>query len=196
MKHNYNFIPLDFQTKSGLQFLPKILMLLDKNKSMMVDDYTDANYEGLLNFVKSFTPWFIAITKNDEFLGFIYCTDWQGSETQKHSCEISACSEKKYFGSDTRNVLKLFTEYLYNNLGLVKIFARTYKENFNCVKILIDSGFKQEGFLKGSTLRNNELQDQFIFGRLNPIFVKNKSVKDKRDYRIKYNYNKKNRKEV
>jgi RimJ/RimL family protein N-acetyltransferase len=176
----YKFIVLE---PSNLkEFLPKTIQLLFKNKHWVFDDYildpnivySDADIVDIvLKYINDCMPNFYIITKNDDYLGFFILNNFEGNSNNYHSCEITACCHPAYYGIDTRNVLKLITEMLFNNQKIIKICAKTNKKNRHCIKLLNDVGFKKEGFLKGSTYINKELQDYLIFGKIRKDVLKN-----------------------
>lgn len=168
---SYDFIKLDFNTKQGVNYLPEIAMLFEQNKEWMLDDYYSCDLDTILNFIKSYTPYFYVAVRGDEFVGVFYLSDFTGNDKKLHSCEIQAMCSPKFYGKHNKNVLKCIIELLFKEFNLVKIKATVHPKNRSCIKILEDTGFKKEGWIKGITLRNGKLSDALLYGQIRKDFL-------------------------
>jgi RimJ/RimL family protein N-acetyltransferase len=130
--------------------------------------------DGLIKLIDSLYPWFFLVFKDNKLMAFIYCYNWLGREGKFHSCFLTAAATREAYGSDTRKILTLFCNYLYEAMGLVKVRAEVNRENALCIKLLETCRFKKEGFLKCSVLRNGKPQDTLIYGKINPIILRGK----------------------
>ena len=150
-----------------------VLRLINRHENNLLDDYLPHDPEGLIQLIDSLYPWFFVIFKNGKFLGFIYCHSWEGKQGQPHSCYLTAAASKKFYGKDTRKVLSLFCNYLYDAIGLIKVQVEVLKENLLCIKLLEDVRFKKEGFNKAGTMQNGKPKDLLLYGKINPQYLTN-----------------------
>lgn len=169
--NEYQFIKISAQKNINVGYFKKVLGLINKHKNNLLDDYLPKEPEKLIGLIDTLYPWFFIILKKDDFLGFIYCHNWYGNEDKYHSCFLTAAVDRKYYGKDTRKILTLFCNYLYNTVGLVKVRVEVLKENKLCIKLLEDVRFKKEGFLKAATLKENKVKDLLIYGKINPQYL-------------------------
>lgn len=77
--------------------------------------------------------------------------------------------EKTYWGQDVvRETRTALIDFLFNDLGLHKIFGRTHSRNFSSIYNYKVLGFKCEGILRQQIYnsQSDERLDQLIFGML------------------------------
>lgn len=163
---------INVNSKNSDKYFSNLAFLFLRYRNVLVDDFKNNQLEkiGYFQFLKSFIysiqPFFwIIIDKNSkEFAGFVYLDNFTGDKNQLHCAEITGCIEQKFRGQFAQKAAKFFFKYCLQDLGLSKIKAQIYPQNY-CVKaLLIKSGFKKEGLLKAETLKNGHLQDIEVYG--------------------------------
>lgn len=178
--NEYTFKQISTEHGQNIEYYKDVLKLINRHKGKILDDYLPTDAEGIIRLVDSLYPWFFIIFKDNRFLGFFYCYDWKGDGEKYHSCFITAAATKEFYGQDTKNVLNLFCDYLYSKVGIVKIKALVNRENELCLRLLNECRFKKEGWLKGNTLRDGQLQDQLIYGKINNKYLNKYKRTDKK----------------
>lgn len=170
--NEFQFEPISAKKNINTEYYKDILKLIHKHKNVLLDDYLPQNAEDLINLIDDLYPWFFIMFKHHDFLGYMYCHTWYGDKERKHSCYLTSAAIKRFYGKDTRKVLCLFCNYLFDALGLVKVRAEVKKENALCIKLLEDCRFKKEGYLKSNTLLNGKPQDMLVYGKINPAYLR------------------------
>ncbi len=149
------------------EYLSNVIFLYLRYAKFLKDDYApEANYESILNLIERCGNLFFVILCGEDFAGFVYLDNPIGNNERLHSCEITACVEKKYWGNFTKCAATEFFPYCFTTLGLKKIKAQVYPFNTRVKAILRFSGFKKDGTLRGETLKNGELQDIEVYSLL------------------------------
>ena len=54
----------------------------------------------------------------------------------------------------------------FKQLDIVRISAYTFTENIASQRVLEKNGFIREGIVKSSFFKNNQIYDEFLFGKL------------------------------
>ncbi len=168
---NYIFLPLiaDKNTErfENHQYLLSVLQLFNKHRNFLVDDYySDDTIEfitELINFINKLYPHFYVCLKNGEFIGFVYLDNWQGRYNNYHSCEITTCVDRKFWGKDSLKAGKQFLDTVFETYNLHKIKAEVFKDNHRVKNLLNRLGFKQEAVLKNETVKNGQYIDTILF---------------------------------
>lgn len=96
-------------------------------------------------------------------MGFVFLDNFVGNKNKLYSAEITTCFDKKAWGSFTRYSAKFFLKMCFDELGLYKIRAQIYPDNFRVKNFLKDCGFIYESTLKNETLRGGKPQDIEIY---------------------------------
>ena len=141
-------------------------MLYVRYSKFLEDDYA---YDGLPvniyfeNLIKRTFPFFFIIVEQNEVAGFVYLDNFIGNSKRLHCAELVTCFFKKYWGDYTKICARIFLNYCFDVLGLKKIKALVYPENVRISSLLKCAGFEKEAILKSETLRNNKLQDIFVY---------------------------------
>lgn len=145
------------------KYLPEIMFLYLRYARYLEDDFTDRKTSFLAFFtdlVERLSPFFWAVTdEQDNLAGFIYLENFTGSAGKLHSAEITTCFNKKYRGKFTYLTGVIFLNYCRETLGLKKLKAVIYKENFRVKPLLKKLGFQKEALHPAETVKNGKLQD-------------------------------------
>ncbi len=161
------FIEVDLNTPhnlfSILHHIPNIQNCYRKYYKYLQDDFAEYE-EDILSYISHCSPYFwIVLDYDDTFMGFIAMDNFVGSRQNLYSGEISVCLEKRAWGSFCRCGAKIFLKKCFDELGLYKIKAQIFPDNFRVKSILKTSGFKYESTLKEDTLRNGVPQDIEVY---------------------------------
>lgn len=163
--------PLKFD--ENLRYIPDIERCFHKYFQYFQDDFSLYKTEPATSFIRSNTPFFwIILDFYENFMGFVFLDNFIGNDKNLFSAEISTCFDKKAWGSFTRYSAKLFLKKCFDEIGLYKIKAQVYPENYRSKKYLTDIGFKYESILKNETLRNGKLQDIEVYAIYRDYYYK------------------------
>ena len=150
-------------------YFEQALFLYSKYSKYLDDDFAK-NGQNIRNYfirlVNKTYPYFYLIVEDDKVAGFVYLDNFIGDSKTLYSAELTTCMNPKYWGDYTRICAILFMDYCFNTCGFKKIKACIYPQNHRVKSLLKFAGFKQEGLLKGETLRNGKLQDIEVYGCL------------------------------
>lgn len=164
------FKPITVNRKDGcfknIEYLPRIMFLYRRYEKFLKDDYAvqeDSFFEYFVSMVEDLSPYFWVILADEDVAGFVYLENFTGDMLQKHGAEITTCFDKKYWGGFTYYAALVFFDYCFEKLGLKKIKALIYPENFRVIRLLKRCGFEKEGLLKSETIRSGRLQDIEVY---------------------------------
>lgn len=150
----------------NVEYIPQIMFLYRRWEKFLKDDFAmseESFYEYFLNLIEDVSPYFWVILFNNDTAGFVYLENFTGDSKILHGAEITTCFDKKFWGSFTYYTALVFFNYCFKNLGLKKIKALVYPENFRVVRLLKRCGFLKEGILKAETMRNGKPQDIEVY---------------------------------
>ncbi len=151
------------------QYLSNVIFLYNRYSKYLNDDYApETTYCNLVELIERTNPFFYVIleAKTGDFAGFVYLDNLIGNSKALHSGEITVCFEQKHWGSFTRKTAICFFDYCFNKLELKKIKAQIYPFNNRVRKLLEFSGFKQDGILRGETLKYGKIEDVEVYSLL------------------------------
>lgn len=150
-------------------YLSNVIFLYSRYSKYLTDDYAKNNpFLSVLNIIENSSPLFFVILneKTDEFAGFIYLDNLTGTSDSIHGAEVSACFDKKYWGSFTKKAALKFIDYCFNELHLKKLKAQIYPFNHRVKTLLKFAGFKPDGILRGETLKGGKLTNIEVYSLL------------------------------
>lgn len=142
------------------------MFLYRRYEKFLKDDFAiqeDSFFEYFVSMIEELSPYFWVILADEEVAGFVYLENFTGNSTTKHGAEITTCFDKKFWGSFTYYAALVFFNYCFETLGLKKIKALIYPENFRVVRLLKRCGFNKEGLLESETLRGGKPQDIAVY---------------------------------
>ena len=164
------------------EFIVPIIKLNLKYKSIVYDDYAPRENKEIIRFIfreiQELSPYFIAVTCNDEFMGYVQCTDWYGCRDMPHSCSLHVLAEKKFLGKQFKESSKLFFDYLFNIMLLHRIEVKIPAYNKRTLKYVEDVGFIKEGVERNGILKNGKLFDCITFSIIKEDFNNGKKEKE------------------
>lgn len=84
-----------------------------------------------------------------------------------HKAEIGYWLAEKYWGQGiATEAVGLFTEYGFNELGLVRIYTCVYPSNKASLKVLEKNGYREEGYLLKEDLVDGEYKDICLWAKV------------------------------
>lgn len=105
---------------------------------------------------------FLAITLNNKAIGGIGLT--LGEDIERISAEVGYWLGENYWGKGiTSSAIKGILEYGFNDLELERIFAKPLEHNTASRKVLEKNGFKLEGIMEKSVIKNGKIYNQAIY---------------------------------
>ena len=88
-------------------------------------------------------------------------------DVERLSAEIGYWLAEPFWGRGIMtNAVNRFTHYAFGTFELHRIFATPYVYNKASIRVLMKSGFTNEGRLQASAFKDNKIVDQFIFAKL------------------------------
>lgn len=157
----------------NLEYIPQIMFLYKRWGRFLKDDFAlqeDSFYEYFMDLLEELSPYFWVILCGSEVAGFVYLENFVGNSENLYSAEVSTCFDKKFWGKFTYYAALVFFDFCFANLGLKKIKALIYPENFRVLGLLKRAGFKKEGFLKSETMRFGRPQNIEVYSLFNNIY--------------------------
>lgn len=87
-----------------------------------------------------------------------------GSDVERISAEIGYWLSEDYWGRGIMTeVLKAVTRYAITTHALTRLYATPYEWNMASCRVLEKAGYKLEGRLRKSVLKNDVIADQFLY---------------------------------
>jgi len=125
--------------------------------------YTLEKGKNFIEFANSNpTARIFAITINDKPIGSIGLH--LQSDILRKNAEIGYWLAEEYWGKGiVTNAIHQMVKYGFENLDIVRIFARIYGTNIPSQKVVEKCGFKLEGRFEKTIFKNNEFLDELIY---------------------------------
>ena len=146
--------------------------LHNKFKKYLEDDY---NEDTLASLIENAQPFFWVILSDTSPAGFVYLENFIGSNKKLHSAEVTTCIHPMFWGSFSKYCAKLFFKKCFDELGLYKIKALIYPENFKVKTLLKMCGFIKEAELTAETMRCGKLQNIEIYSLFRTYYEVNEN---------------------
>lgn len=158
---------------SNLHYIPQIRACYLKFAKYLEDDFAKID-RNICSYIESFSPYFWAVlTFNNQFMGFVGLDNLIGGRGVLYSADLTTCFEKEAWGDFTRYSAKIFLKKAFDELGLRKINAQIYPDNFRVKTLLKSCGFVYETTLKSATLRGGVAQDFDVYALYRSYYYKN-----------------------
>lgn len=137
--------------------------LFNRYLKFLRDDFSDAC--DIYSYIKTLIPYFWIVTNLDgKFMGFVYLDNFVGAGGRLYSAELTTCMMPEAWGSYTAYCAKIFLKKCFDEIGLQKITACVYPDNFRVKRLLKDNGFVYESTLINATLRLGKMQNIDVYG--------------------------------
>ena len=106
-----------------------------------------------------------AITFNNEFCGVISLVPQQ--DIYKKSAELGYWIGEPFWGKGiVTKAIKIITKYGFENLDIVRIFAKTFDFNIGSMRVLEKNGYIRESIEKKGAYKNGKIIDVHVFVKL------------------------------
>ncbi|NQV83551.1 MAG: GNAT family N-acetyltransferase [Rhodospirillales bacterium] len=163
--HEYSSMPVFFE-----------FMELIESRSR---EETETYYQKLVRRSQAPTGhyWMIRHKGDDKVIGTFGVLD---IDTRKGSCEIGYGVSPQYWGKGYfKEVLRMVLEYLFDEAGFHRVWAKTQDDNAASINSLKSLGFKHEGTLRDFYLseKNGVRNDAVVLAILRPEFSAGKAYK-------------------
>ncbi len=143
------------------QYIESVNHLYNKYIKYLEDDYNEDTLAGLICRTNPF--FWVILTSDSSFAGFVYLENITGNRKKLHSAELTTCFHPKFWGVFSKYCAKIFLKKCFDELGLEKIKALVYPQNFRVKTLLKNSGFVKEAELKNETLKNGKPQSIEVY---------------------------------
>ena len=88
-------------------------------------------------------------------------------DVHRKNMEIGYFLAEEYWGKGIMaNVIRCMAKYLFGNFDIVRIYAEPFASNTASRRVLEKAGFRLEGVLKNSIIKNDIVQDSCIYAIL------------------------------
>ncbi len=64
--------------------------------------------------------------------------------------------------------VKTITGHAFDNLGLIRVFARVFANNTGSIRVLEKAGYEREGYFKNAIIKEGVILDQLQYAKLKP----------------------------
>jgi RimJ/RimL family protein N-acetyltransferase len=96
-------------------------------------------------------------------LGFV-----RGHDIERFSAEVGYWLGRSCWGRGiATEALCLITDYAFERLGLLRLFALPFEDNAASIRVLEKAGFQREGRLRSSCVKFGQPRDQALYARVN-----------------------------
>lgn len=112
----------------------------------------------------------ICIKETNEFIGCIFLNDIDYHNRSGHIPVFMG--EKQYWGKGfATDARVLMLQYAFMDRGLERIWAKVLQDNISALRMLEKCGYKKEGILRKSILKNGTFLDEVILSVLKEDFL-------------------------
>lgn len=148
----------------GLAGIANNKKIYDNLRDAFPHPYSLKNAEDYISAVKGSVTMF-AIEIDNKVAGSIgfFLKD----DVYRKSAEIGYYLAEEYWGKGIMTeVIKKVVEYAFENFNIIRIYAEPFARNTGSRKALEKAGFKLEGILKNSVVKNDIVEDSCIYAIL------------------------------
>ena|SRR2546422_1751396 len=128
--------------------------------------YTEESARAFLELVSRQDPvTFYAIATPQEAIGGIGVT--LNADVHRLTAEMGYWLGEPYWrkGIMTETVTR-FTDYVFEEFGLVRVYAEPYAGNLSSCRVLEKAGYVLEGRLRCSVIKNGQIIDQLMYAKI------------------------------
>lgn len=151
--NDYQVVHLDWTPEYNKEITEIYRMLKDQERRIfdlawysMGGDVMDY-LEGMIREGNTF-----AIVNGDDVCAFFLLDDTRTYKNIIIKTKVHTAVRKKYWGRESREIMRMFKAYLLDNYNIKKIVAEVPQCGYGVIKLLKDIGFKHEGTLKQSLI--------------------------------------------
>ena len=87
---------------------------------------------------------------------------------ERYSAEIGYWLGEAYWGRGiVTEALVLMTDYVFDSLNMLRLFALPFADNTGSIRVLEKAGYMQEAVLRSSSVKYGDPRDQLLYARVN-----------------------------
>ena len=165
------FLQIKQLSFKNLHYIEEIISCYKKYSKYLHDDFT--TNDGIEYVVYSIPYLWVINDIHGNFMGFVSLDNFLENESSSFSAEITTCFHRRAWGSFTKYSAKIFLKKCFDELGLYKIKAQVFPDNYRVISLLKSAGFEYETTLPSETLRNGKLQNIDIYSVKRSYYYKN-----------------------
>jgi len=165
-KTNLILRPLKDSDAEVLATLANNKKIWDNIRDKMPHPYNVNDARFFINSTKENVPQVtFAIVRDDEFCGVIGLI--LQSDVYRLSAEMGYWIGEPYWGQGiTTEAIDILSDYGFESLGLIRIYAGVYEYNLGSMRVLEKNGFLKEGVARKAVIKNGGIYDEHRYGRL------------------------------
>lgn len=92
-------------------------------------------------------------------------------DVQRKNAELGYFLAEEYWGKGLMpKVVRCMTQYLFENFDIIRVYAQPFARNTASRRVLEKAGFRLEAILKSNIIKNNVVQDGYIYAVLKDEF--------------------------
>jgi RimJ/RimL family protein N-acetyltransferase len=108
----------------------------------------------------------LAIEVNGEAVGAIGYV--RGVDVERYSAEIGYWLGERYWRQGIASeALILVTNYVFESINLLRLFALPFADNIGSIRVLEKAGYVREAILRASSVKYGKPRDQALYVRIN-----------------------------
>lgn len=136
--------------------------------------YTESEAKAWLNYAcNQDRETNFAIANSKELIGAIGLNLQE--DVNRYSAEIGYWIGEPFWGRGIVSAaLLVFTDYVFNNFNLNRIYANVFEGNPASEKILVKAGYLKEATLRKAVYKDGKFLDQYVYGILKDEFIAGK----------------------
>ena len=102
------------------------------------------------------------IYKDDTFVGC--CSLIPGQDVYRINAEIGYWIGEPYWGKGyATEAVRLLIKFAFEELDLLRIYAKIYEYNIGSMKVLGKTGFEKEAIIKSSVIKEGQIVDEHLY---------------------------------
>jgi ribosomal-protein-alanine N-acetyltransferase len=158
--------PLQKKDKAPLALLLNNKKICDNLRDLIPFPYTEKDAVFFINTMKDGDPVTVfGIECNGEFCGVISIIPQ--NDVYSKSAETGYWLGEPFWNKGiTTTAVRLITEYSFQQLGFMRLFAGVFEYNPASMKVLEKNGYKKEGVFEKSIFKNGRLWDEHRYAKL------------------------------
>ncbi len=126
--------------------------------------YTEENGRAFIQSA-ALRPAFFAIATPEEAVGSIGLSI--NEDVHRLTAELGYWLAEPYWGKGIMSqAVSRITEYAFESLGLVRVYAEPYAHNAASCKVLEKAGYALEGRLRKNAIKDGQIIDMFLYAKV------------------------------
>lgn len=125
--------------------------------------YTEKDARAWVHYARNQNPESnFAIARGEELIGAVGLV--LQADVQRLSAELGYWLAEPFWGKGiATKAVQAFTEFAFANFDLVRIYAYVFEWNRPSAKVLEKAGYRLEGRLEKSVIKDGQIIDQFLY---------------------------------